>query len=152
MAKKSKAAVKAPAGAAPANVEPEVGKKIVELKAEGNRAFATGDYAKALTTYDSAITLLPANAPERVDFHNNKAACFIGQKSGGGGGGEAPLRSSPFALKYVDKSSDRVTLTCKADIHLALSELVQQYQRQPAPAEEKPKAKGLPSLERKAKK
>ncbi len=30
--------------------------------------------------YEDAIKLLPPGAPERVDFHNNKAACYIGQK------------------------------------------------------------------------
>jgi hypothetical protein len=58
----------------------QIAKKIVELKTEGNNSFARGDYQKALTTYDEAIKLLPTGAPERADFHNNKAACFIGQK------------------------------------------------------------------------
>lgn len=52
----------------------------MELKTEGNQAFARGDYAKALNVYDDAIKLLPTTAPERADIYNNKAACFIGQK------------------------------------------------------------------------
>ncbi|GFR41316.1 hypothetical protein Agub_g1998 [Astrephomene gubernaculifera] len=258
MAKKTKSPpAKAPA--APANVEPEVAKKVVELKTEGNNSFARGDYQKALTIYDDAIKLLPANAPERADFHNNKAACFIGQKrykeavkectsalevapnsvralqrrakayeqqglfklaladistinktdaaspetqeqerrlreaaarrpasataAAGAANGAAGAAASgsgasklsqlqqglytakcslgddtklvhlslahnyadvltavqakfpaagPFALKYVDKAGDLVTITCKADLHVALGELVQQYQRQVA--------------------
>ncbi|GLC33808.1 hypothetical protein PLESTM_000121800 [Pleodorina starrii] len=261
MAKKSKSSPTKATVAAPANVEPEIAKKIVELKTDGNNSFARGDYQKALTTYDEAIKLLPAGAPERADFHNNKAACFIGQKrykeavkectsalevapnsvralqrrakayeqqglfkqaladvttinktenaspetqeqerrlreaaarrpaSAGGvaaanGGGATVARASgaggaaaarnlsalqqglyvakctlgdetklvhlslssnyadvlaavqakfpsagPFVLKYVDKSGDLLTLTCKADIHVALAELMQQYQR-----------------------
>ncbi|GIL98935.1 hypothetical protein Vretimale_4252, partial [Volvox reticuliferus] len=80
MAKKGKSSPSKAAPAAPANVEPEIAKKIVELKTEGNNSFARGDFQKALTTYDDAIKLLPTGAPERADFHNNKAACYIGQK------------------------------------------------------------------------
>ncbi|GIL43557.1 hypothetical protein Vafri_1256 [Volvox africanus] len=261
MAKKGKSSPSKAAPAAPANVEPEIAKKIVELKTEGNNSFARGDFQKALTTYDEAIKLLPSAAPERADFHNNKAACYIGQKrykeavkectsalevapnsvralqrrakayeqqglfkmaladimainktdnvspetqeqerrlreaaarrpaSGINGGGAAAASTAgsamaraggaaaasklsalqqglyvakctlgddtklvhlsfnnnyadvlaavqakfpnagPFSLKYLDKNGDLVTLTCKADIHVALAELMQQYQR-----------------------
>ncbi|KAG2446112.1 hypothetical protein HXX76_000711 [Chlamydomonas incerta] len=266
---KSKSPAK-PAPAAPANLDAEVAKKFVELKTEGNQAFARGDYAKALNVYDDAIKLLPTAAPERADIYNNKAACFIGQKrykeavkecssalevapnsvralqrrakafeqqglfkealadvtainktdlaspetqeqerrlreaaARGGAAGAAAARprsavapgargagaaggagaaaaaaqnnklqnllqqgvfvakaslgddtklvhlslsnsyadvlaavqqkfpsAGPFLLKYVDKNGDLITLTCKADMHVALGELVQQYQRQ----------------------
>ncbi|KAG2448658.1 hypothetical protein HYH02_006015 [Chlamydomonas schloesseri] len=263
---KSKSPAK-PAPAAPANLDAEVAKKFVELKTEGNQAFARGDYAKALNVYEDAIKLLPTNAPERADIYNNKAACFIGQKrykeavkectsalevapnsvralqrrakafeqqglfkealadvtainktdlaspetqeqerrlreaaARGGAAAAARPRSAvaagargagaaaagagaaaaqnnklqnllqqgvfvakatlgddtklvhlslsnsyadvlaavqlkfpsagPFLLKYVDKNGDLITLTCKADMHVALGELVQQYQRQ----------------------
>ncbi|KAG2497984.1 hypothetical protein HYH03_004243 [Edaphochlamys debaryana] len=79
MAKKTKSPA-AKATPAPSNLDGETSKKIVELKTEGNNSFARGDYGKALTIYEDAIKLLPAGAAERADFHNNKAACFIGQK------------------------------------------------------------------------
>eukprot|EP00198_Chlamydomonas_reinhardtii_P013174 XP_001702511.1 predicted protein [Chlamydomonas reinhardtii] len=196
-----------PAPAAPANLDTEVAKKFVELKTEGNQAFARGDYAKALNVYDDAIKLLPTTAPERADIYNNKAACFIGQKRYKEAVKEctSALEVAPnsvralqrrakafeqqglykealadnnklqnllqqgvfvakatlgddtklvhlslsnsyadvlaavqqkfpsagaFLLKYVDKNGDLITLTCKADMHTALGELVQQYQRQ----------------------
>ncbi len=42
------------------------------------------------------------------------------------------LLEGPFVLKYQDKEGSNVTLTCRADVQVYLSELVAQFQKQSA--------------------
>lgn len=48
-------------------------------------------------------------------------------------------------VKFEDKTGDKVTLTCKNDLHTALGELVQQYQRA-AQASHGPRLNNFPPL------
>jgi hypothetical protein len=54
----------------------QVATKVGALKSEGNKCFTRRDYVRALEQYEQASKLLPDGAPERVELHNNKAACF----------------------------------------------------------------------------
>jgi hypothetical protein len=55
-----------------------VSKKVLELKAEGNRMFAGKEWSKAIEQYESAMKMLPARHAERCDLLCNKAACLMG--------------------------------------------------------------------------
>jgi tetratricopeptide (TPR) repeat protein len=55
----------------------QVASKVAALKSEGSRSFTRRDYVKALEAYEQANKLLPEGAPDKVDLHNYKAACFF---------------------------------------------------------------------------
>ncbi|KAI8334237.1 hypothetical protein BC941DRAFT_432447 [Chlamydoabsidia padenii] len=52
--------------------------KATEYKTQGNRYFGAGDYDKALTSYQDATTLCPANEyQQRAVYAANMAACYL---------------------------------------------------------------------------
>jgi hypothetical protein len=56
----------------------QVAKKVLDLKAEGNKMFAGKEWSKAIEQYEAAMKMLPAGHAERSDLLCNKAACLMG--------------------------------------------------------------------------
>jgi hypothetical protein len=54
--------------------------KSRETKADGDKLFVNGNYAKAIEAYSSAASLLPEGAAERADLLSCKAACLYAQR------------------------------------------------------------------------
>ncbi|XP_028561992.2 protein unc-45 homolog A isoform X1 [Podarcis muralis] len=59
----------------------EAGKKVPELRREGNELFQTGRYEEALAAYTRALSLCPGDGeepgPHRAVLHRNRAACHL---------------------------------------------------------------------------
>ncbi|PRW59699.1 Tetratricopeptide repeat 1 [Chlorella sorokiniana] len=66
---------KAGAAAGPAGQE-----SLAQLKSDGNSHFAKKEYDAALTAYDKALGMVPADAADAALLHSNKAACHMMQK------------------------------------------------------------------------
>lgn len=70
----------APTLSAPLPPRARAQESLAQLKSDGNALFAKKDYDSALTAYDKALGLVPADAADAALLHSNKAACHMMQK------------------------------------------------------------------------
>lgn len=68
-------------------LSPRPQESLAQLKTDGNSHFAKKEYAAALSAYDKALGLVPADAADAALLHSNKAACHMMQKQCVAGGG-----------------------------------------------------------------